>query len=34
LAVATVKGLVDELLDKGLLEFFVRDHTGWRQTHA
>lgn len=34
LAVATVKGFLGELLDRGELEFFVRDHAGWWHTVA
>jgi glyoxylase-like metal-dependent hydrolase (beta-lactamase superfamily II) len=29
LAVTTVKGYLGGLLDRGLIEFFVRDHAGW-----
>ena len=32
LAVTTVKGYLGELLDRGALEFFVSDHTGWWRT--
>lgn len=32
LAVTTVKGYLGELLGKGQIEFFVRDHAGWWQT--
>lgn len=32
LAVTTVKGFLGELLDRGQLEFFVRDHAGWWRT--
>lgn len=32
LAVATVKGYLGELMGRGQLDFFVRDHTGWWQT--
>ena len=32
LAVSTVKGFLGELLDEGVLEFFVRGHAGWWQT--
>lgn len=32
LAVATVKGYLGELLNRGEIEFFVRDHAGWWQT--
>ncbi len=32
LAVATVKGFLGELLNRGELEFFVRDFTGWWRT--
>ena len=32
LAVATVKGYLGELLGRGQLEFFVRDHAGWWRT--
>lgn len=34
LAVATVKGFLGELLNRGQLEFFVRDHAGWWRTIA
>lgn len=34
LAVTTVKGFLGGLLDRGLLEFFVRDHAGWWKTKA
>lgn len=33
LAVATVKGYLGELLGRGELEFFVREHAGWWRTH-
>jgi glyoxylase-like metal-dependent hydrolase (beta-lactamase superfamily II) len=29
LAVTTVKGYLGDLLGKGMIEFFVREHTGW-----
>lgn len=32
LAVTTVKGYLGELLDRGEIEFTVRDHAGWWQT--
>lgn len=32
LAVTTVKGFLGDLLNKGALEFFVRDHAGWWRT--
>lgn len=32
LAVATVKGFLGELLNRGELEFFVREHAGWWRT--
>jgi len=32
LAVTTVKGYLGELLNRGQLEFFVRDHAGWWRT--
>ena len=32
LAVTTVKGYLGGLLDRGLVEFFVRDHAGWWRT--
>ncbi len=32
LSVATVKGYLGELLNRGELEFFVRDHVGWWRT--
>lgn len=32
LAVTTVKGFLGELLGRGQLEFFVRDHAGWWRT--
>jgi len=32
LAVSTVKGFLGELLDRGAIEFFVRDHSGWWRT--
>jgi glyoxylase-like metal-dependent hydrolase (beta-lactamase superfamily II) len=32
LAVATVKGFLGELLNRGDIEFFVRDHAGWWRT--
>ncbi|PKQ38307.1 MAG: MBL fold metallo-hydrolase [Actinobacteria bacterium HGW-Actinobacteria-1] len=32
LAVTTVKGFLGELLDQGLIEFFVREHAGWWRT--
>ena len=32
LAVTTVKGYLGGLLDRGLIEFFVRDHAGWWRT--
>jgi len=34
LAVTTVKGYLGELLDRGEIEFTVRDHAGWWQTVA
>ncbi|MDY0339979.1 MAG: MBL fold metallo-hydrolase [Coriobacteriia bacterium] len=34
LAVTDVKGYLGELLDRGLIEFSVRDHAGWWQTVA
>ncbi len=34
LAVTDVKGYLGELLDRGLVEFSVRDHAGWWQTVA
>ena len=30
--VATVKGYLGELLNRGQIEFFVRDHAGWWRT--
>lgn len=32
LAVTTVKGYLGELLSRGAIEFFVRDHAGWWKT--
>ncbi len=32
LAVTTVKGFLGDLLDRGVVEFFVRDHAGWWRT--
>lgn len=32
LAVATVKGFLGELLNRGALEFYVEDHAGWWRT--
>jgi hypothetical protein len=32
LAVTDVKGYLGELLDRGLIEFSVRNHVGWWQT--
>ncbi len=32
LAVTTVKGFLGELLARGELEFFVREHAGWWRT--
>jgi len=32
LAVTTVKGYLGGLLDRGLIEFYVRDHAGWWHT--
>jgi len=32
LAVTTVKGFLGDLLGRGEIEFFVRDHTGWWRT--
>jgi glyoxylase-like metal-dependent hydrolase (beta-lactamase superfamily II) len=32
LAVTTVKGYLGGLLDRGLVEFFVREHAGWWRT--
>jgi glyoxylase-like metal-dependent hydrolase (beta-lactamase superfamily II) len=34
LAVSTVKGFLGELLNRGQIEFFVRDHMGWWRTLA
>ena len=34
LAVTDVKGYLGELLDRGLIEFSVRNHVGWWQTVA
>ncbi len=34
LAVTTVKGFLGGLLDRGLIEFFVREHAGWWRTVA
>lgn len=34
LAVTTVKGFLGELLGRGVIEFFVRDHAGWWRTRS